>query len=116
MLFRSLYREAAATIVPSLYEQGSFPLLEAMHWGCPVASSDIPALREAFASMGDAMPFFDPRNEAAIAAAITDTITHRDAVVARQAAAFERLRARTWADVAREWVAVCDEAIRRHGQ
>jgi glycosyltransferase involved in cell wall biosynthesis len=85
-----------------------------MRWGCPVAASDIPALREAFASMEDAMVFFDPRSASAIADAIAGIITDRDAVRVRQTAAFEWLRARTWADVAQEWVAVCDEAIRRH--
>ena len=33
-----LYRGAFATVVPSLYEQGSFPLMEAISQGCPIMS------------------------------------------------------------------------------
>ncbi len=109
-----LYAEAKATVVPSLYEQGSFPILEALHWGCPVAASDLPALRESLAPLGDKMVFFDPRDAAKIAAAIAGILADRDAVRTRQMAAFERLRTRTWVDVAHEWGTVFEEAIRRH--
>jgi len=86
-----LYGEAAATIVPSFYEQGSFPLLEAMHWGCPVAASNIPALREAFAPMGEAMLFFDPRRPEAIAATMKRLSAEGTAIRDRQATAFRAI-------------------------
>lgn len=111
-----LYCEACATVVPSLYEQGSFPILEALHWGCPVATSDLPTLRESFEPLGDAMLYFDPRNPVAIADTIATIVADRDAVRVRQARGFTGLRARTWADVASEWMDVFAEATMRHRQ
>lgn len=108
-----LYCEAVATVVPSLYEQGSFPILEALHWGCPVAASDLPALREALEPLGDSMLFFDPRNAAAMADTIAAIAADRDAVRLRQAQGFADLQTRTWADVAREWATVFAEAVSR---
>ena len=32
-----LYQQAAITVVPSVYEQGSYPIVEAIHWGCPAS-------------------------------------------------------------------------------
>lgn len=111
-----LYCEAVATVVPSLYEQGSFPILEALHWGCPVAASDLPTLREALQPLGDAMLFFDPRNPVAIADSIAAIVADREAVRARQARGLVGLGARTWADVAGDWTDVFVEAVTRYRQ
>lgn len=108
-----LYREAAATVVPSLYEQGSFPVLEALHWGCPAAMSDIPALREAFREAGEAIPTFDPHSPESIAGAISTLLDKPDAVRRNQAEAFRILSQRTWADVAGDWIDVFQAAIER---
>jgi len=108
-----LYREAAATVVPSLYEQGSFPVLEALYWGCPVAMSAIPALAEAFHEAAGAIPVFDPHAPEAIAAAIERLLDEPRACRDRQAEAFAILARRTWADVAADWIAVFAEAVGR---
>ena len=42
----ALYRDAAAVALPSLYEGFGLPVLEAMTWGAPVVTSDIPSVRE----------------------------------------------------------------------
>jgi glycosyltransferase involved in cell wall biosynthesis len=102
----ALYGAAAATVVPSLYEQGSFPVLEAIRCGCPAAASDIPALREAFADLAGAVPLFDPRVPPAIAAAVLGVLADREAVRRRQAEAVAALPPRSWADVAADWLAV----------
>jgi glycosyltransferase involved in cell wall biosynthesis len=106
----SLYQGAFATIMPSLYEQGSFPIHEALHWGCPVACSDIPPLREQCEAMGEAMLYFDPLDPDAIARAILRIRDDRQSIRARQYAASRVLWQRTWKDVAREWLAVFKEA------
>jgi glycosyltransferase involved in cell wall biosynthesis len=107
----ALYRAAAATVVPSLYEQGSFPVLEAIRCDCPAAASDIPALREAFAPLGGAVPLFDPRSPHAIATAVLDLLADREGVRRRQQQAFAALPPRSWADVAADWLAVLREAV-----
>lgn len=62
-----LYRQAAALIVPSLYEGFGMPALEAMAHGCPVAASDRSSLPEV---AGDAGIYFDPRDVTSITKAI----------------------------------------------
>jgi glycosyltransferase involved in cell wall biosynthesis len=64
----ALYGTARAFVHPSTHEGFGIPLLEAMACGLPVACSDIPAFREV---AGDAAVFFDPRDPARIAEAIT---------------------------------------------
>jgi glycosyltransferase involved in cell wall biosynthesis len=102
-----LYRAAAATVVPSLYEQGSFPVLEAIRCGCPAVASDIPAFREAFEAFGDAIPMFDPHSPESIASVVGDVLTDREAVQRRQALA---LPTRSWEEAASDWLAVLREA------
>jgi glycosyltransferase involved in cell wall biosynthesis len=106
----TLYQGALATIVPSLYEQGSFPVYEALHWKCPVACSDIPSLREQCRAMGDAMLYFDPCDAEAIARLILQIRQNRDTFAERQYAAGRALWQRTWTEVAREWLMVLREA------
>jgi glycosyltransferase involved in cell wall biosynthesis len=109
-ILAALYMSAWATIMPSLYEQGSFPVYEALHWQCPVACSDLLSLCEQCAAMGDAMLYFDPRNPEDIARTVLKIRDHREAIRARQHAASRVLWQRTWKDVARDWLAVFKEA------
>jgi glycosyltransferase involved in cell wall biosynthesis len=96
--------------MPSLFEQGSFPVYEALHWECPVACSDIPSLREQCAAMGEAMLYFDPRNPDELARIILKIRDHRENIRVQQHVASRVLWQRTWKDVAREWLAVFKEA------
>lgn len=52
-----IYRNAICFVMPSLYEGFGIPPLEAMSCGCPVAASDISALKEV---CGEAAVYFDP--------------------------------------------------------
>jgi glycosyltransferase involved in cell wall biosynthesis len=108
----ALYKQAFATVVPSLYEQGSFPVYEAIYWGCPVACSDIPSLREQCDVMGDAMLYFDPRDPAQLASTILHIRDDREAIRQRQQLVGQKLWSRTWTDVATDWLAVFEEAAR----
>jgi glycosyltransferase involved in cell wall biosynthesis len=105
----ALYKCAFATVVPTLYEQGSFPVYEAIHWQCPVAASDIPPLREQCQSMGDAMLYFDPYSVEAIADSVVSIRKNRDGIQREQWAASRQLWERTWDDVAAEWIRVYRE-------
>ncbi len=53
----ALYSGAAGFVYPSIYEGFGLPPVEAMACGCPVAVSDIPALREV---CGGTAMYFDP--------------------------------------------------------
>jgi glycosyltransferase involved in cell wall biosynthesis len=111
----ALYQEAFATIVPSLYEQGSFPIYEALHWGCPVACSNIPSLIEQSEPLGDAMIYFNPHDPRAIAEAIFHLRDNRESILLRQQSARPSLWKRTWRDAARDWLTVLREVSDRAG-
>lgn len=105
-----LYRRCAAFVFPSTVETFGNPLLEAMASGAPVACSDAAAMPEV---AGDAALLFDPRDEGAVAAAITrlldDTDLARD--LGRRAA--ERAAGFTWRETAARTLAVIREAAGR---
>jgi glycosyltransferase involved in cell wall biosynthesis len=65
----SLYRRAACTVFPSLYEGFGLPPLEAMACGCPVAASNVAAIPEV---CGDAAVLFDPNDPESIAAGVLE--------------------------------------------
>ena len=67
-----LYRLARVFAYPSLHEGFGMPVLEAMHRGVPVASSNATALPEI---AGDAAELFEPRDVEAIAAALRRLLT-----------------------------------------
>lgn len=106
-----LYRNAYATAVPSLYEQGSFPLYESLSFECPILASDIPALREQLQALGNDAIFFDPHSTESFVHAVLRLEQDRQAITSRQLAGFERMKQRTWGDVAKEWCGVLGQAI-----
>jgi glycosyltransferase involved in cell wall biosynthesis len=91
----SLYRRAACTVFPSLYEGFATPPLEAMACGCPVAAANVAAIPEA---CGDAAVLFDPLDPEDIARAVVEADTRRDALRAKGFAQAARF---TWDEVAR---------------
>ncbi|MFA7235536.1 MAG: glycosyltransferase family 1 protein [Phycisphaeraceae bacterium] len=58
-LLANLYTHATAFIYPSLYEGFGIPLLEAMHYNCPIIASRASCFPEI---AGDAAVYFDPDN------------------------------------------------------
>jgi glycosyltransferase involved in cell wall biosynthesis len=62
-----LYATASLFVYPSLYEGFGLPILEAMHFGCPVAASDSPVFNELF---GGSFQPFDPEDVYSISAAL----------------------------------------------
>lgn len=60
-----LYLTSSALIQPSLYEGWSSSVEEALNFGLPIISSDIPVLREQIGSM-ESVQFFNPRDSDAL--------------------------------------------------
>lgn len=62
-----LYRDAGCLLFPSFYEASPLPPIEAMHFGCPVVVSAIPAMTE---RCGTAAVYCDPRDVDDMVAAV----------------------------------------------
>lgn len=69
-----LYKHAELFIYPSLYEGFGIPPLEAMHFGCPVITSNTSSLPEV---VGNAGLMIDPYNVEALVSAITKVINDK---------------------------------------
>lgn len=66
-----LYRRASGLVMPTFFGPTNIPPLEAMTVGCPMAVSDIYAMRE---QLGDAAIYFDPLSVKEIASAIDELV------------------------------------------
>ena len=53
----SLYKNTTGVVIPTLYEAGSFPLIESIYLGRPVICSNVTSLPE---TIGDPRFMFDP--------------------------------------------------------
>ena len=71
-----LYRHASLLVYPSMYEGFGVPLLEAMHYGCPVVVSNTSSMPEI---VGEGGIYFDPNSEAELTAAM-EKVLFSDAV------------------------------------
>lgn len=108
-----LYRRAGALVFPTRYEGFGLPVLEALAHGCPVAASDLPALREVG---GDLVEWFDPDDPVDIARAVLEVLEQGDADTARArttADRVERAAAFSWARSAAQHVDVYRTAVAR---
>ena len=66
-----LYKNCSLVVVTTLYEAGSFPLLEAMSLNVPVICSSVTSLPE---TIGDSRFIFDPLNIEQMGELITETL------------------------------------------
>lgn len=63
-LLFSLYKKAVAVVIPTLYEAGSFPLMESMFLNVPVVCSNVTSLPE---TINNELFLFDPKDIHSIA-------------------------------------------------
>ncbi len=103
-----LWALADGFVFPSLYEGFGLPVLEAMARGVPVACSDAASLPEV---AGDAALLFDPRDTAAIAAAVGRLLAGGPEVERLRARGLERAREFSWQRTARMTLEVYDRAL-----
>jgi glycosyltransferase involved in cell wall biosynthesis len=113
---RVLYDLSCGVVQTSLYEAGSWPMIEAMDAGRPIACSRIPSIVEQVERMELETELFDPtsvEDVAASLAALWDGCSAgagTDAIAANAA----RVRALAWADVADAYLRVLEAAVDRH--
>jgi glycosyltransferase involved in cell wall biosynthesis len=103
----ALYAECCGVVQTTLYEAGSFPMIEAMAMEKPVAISAIAPVLEQIERLSLRAETFDPLDPPALADALWrlwegSDATTPDAVAANAAAVL----ARTWDDVAADYLAV----------
>ena len=109
----ALYDECAGVVQTTLYEAGSFPMVEAMSAGKPVAISSISPILEQVESWGVVAELFDPLEPEDVAGAIWrlwegSAATEPDTIDANAKA----VRARTWDDVAGDYLKLFTELRR----
>jgi glycosyltransferase involved in cell wall biosynthesis len=107
-----LYRLAQALVLPSLYEAGSFPLIEAVRASCPVACSSIPSHAEQAGLLGGNVWLFDPHDPANLADVIREMLVHPEDTGDRAAQAAELVgKAYSWQKAAEGYLSVFSEAM-----
>jgi glycosyltransferase involved in cell wall biosynthesis len=104
----TLYSNALAYCLPSLYEGFGLPILEAMKCGCPVITSDFSSTAEV---VGDAGLLVDPLSVDAIAGAMAkiygDEPFRQELIVK----GYARERSFSWAKAAEETLAIYKEIL-----
>jgi glycosyltransferase involved in cell wall biosynthesis len=108
-----LYRLATALIVPSLYEAGSFPAIEAMLAGCPVICSRIPPLAEQVALVEGNAWLYEPQSFDALASVIEEILREpeRARETARRASDIVP-GVYSWDKAAKGYLSAFEEALR----
>jgi glycosyltransferase involved in cell wall biosynthesis len=110
---RALYELCDGIVQPTLYEAGSFPLFEAMAMHKPVAISKIPPIVEQVERAGATAELFDPLDPVDVAAAIWRLWDGSPVTVpAVLAANANAVAARTWDDVAGDYLKLFSEVSR----
>jgi len=90
---RALYRLAGFVVLPSLFEGGGFPVLEAFAEGTPVACADATALPEVG---GNAVLLFDPVSVASVSDTLSRLATDEGLRGTLRSLGQERIRLFTW--------------------
>ena len=101
---------ASGLVQTTLYEAGSFPVLEAMVIGLPVACSSIPPLIEQLERDGAYAEQFDPADPDGLAHALTAIWRPTPQAGRRFYENIARVRRRTWQDVAGDYLEVLRRA------
>ncbi|MDH7487655.1 MAG: glycosyltransferase family 1 protein [Anaerolineae bacterium] len=102
-----LYNQAAAFVLPSLYEGFGIPLLEAMACGCPIVASRIPSTLEV---AGDCPVYFEPAAMDSLWAALDLALSEgRDSTRVRQG--LQRVQRYSWDQAAQQTLEVYRAAL-----
>ncbi len=103
-----LFKRALLYVFPSKYEGFGLPPLEAMALGCPVASSNATCLPEI---LGNAARYFDPENDDAIEAVLTELIARPELSQELAERASEQVKKYDWRLAATQTLAVYHNSL-----
>jgi len=106
----SIYKHAQLYVLPSLYEGFGLPVLEAMKYGCPVATSNISSLPEAG---GDAALYFDPESVDDIAKTITKILEDEKLRKSMIQKGYEQIKKFSWEKSAKEVLDVLQQVAEK---
>ncbi len=102
-----LFRGASVFFFPSLYEGFGLPVLDALACGIPVVASKTSAIPEV---AGDHAIYCDPTDVTDMAQALDRAWLQRDPNSPRRIAAVEYARSFRWAEAAKQYLCILDEA------
>lgn len=97
------YENAICLVFPSLYEGFGLPILEAMSYGTPVITSDIPVLKEV---AGDAALLINPKDTVELAEAMKSVMMNEELRERLSIKGSQRIRQFSWKQCARETLKV----------
>jgi glycosyltransferase involved in cell wall biosynthesis len=107
-----LYRNAVCLLFPTFYEGFGLPALEAMAYGCPVVTSDIPVMREV---CGDAALYCNPNEPGDIADKVKMLAQSSEMREQLRRRGFGRAAQFSWERCARETFEVLRRVIAERG-
>ena len=101
----AFYACASLTIAPTLFE-GGFPFVfsESLSVRTPVILSDIPVVREALTAKECEKYCFNPYDILAMADKMSWALENRDSLLKLELKTLEKMKARTWEDVAEDYI------------
>ena len=103
----AFYQKAQCFVLVSLYEGFGLPILEAMHYGCPVVASNVSSLPEV---VGQAGILVDPNKVEDIANGIREAIKNREKLIKK---GYQQAKKFSWEKCAKETLAVLEMVGRR---
>lgn len=106
------YTGAEAVVFASLFEGFGIPVIEAMHFGAPVVTSNTTSLPEV---AGDAALLVDPHSHSAIAEGMYQLISNVGLRERLRSQGIERSRLFTWRETAIQTRRVYELALGQHG-
>ena len=104
----TFYKKAELFVLPSLYEGFGLPVLEAMRYGCPVATSNVSSLPEAG---GDAAVYFDPESIEDIKKTIENVLNDANLRDKMREKGLSHYKKFTWDKAAKEVLGVIEEVV-----
>lgn len=110
----AFYHCAAVAVHASIFEGGHapFPFSEAISVGTPCLMARGPHLNEFIVGEPAMAPFaFDPNDADALSGLLTATLDRRSEAVAAQRMVYERLRRRSWSQVAAAYASAAVEGV-----